>query len=313
MLPAVRLAEIGTRVLGTPAVAAAARRVTRRDLRVLAYHGVPSPHPFTAQVEHLVREYQCVDGAQVTGALSGSRSLPENAVWITFDDGRPDVIENALPVLSRFGVSATLFVVAGVVDSDIPFWWDVVERGMTAGVVEDGAALSRLKRVPDEQRRLEVGGIIEQLAENGGPFRVHQLRHADLKLWLSHGMEIGNHSWDHPCLDMCQRDAQASQIRRAHERLTSLTGDRIRLFAYPNGNFSQAVDDELQALDYSIGLLFDHKLARLEGPPLAMSRLRVDSQADLSRFRAIVSGGHSTVFAAQRRAASLIGRSTGSS
>jgi peptidoglycan/xylan/chitin deacetylase (PgdA/CDA1 family) len=138
------------------------------------------------------------------------------------------------------------------------------------------------------------------------------LRQTDLKLWLSHGMEIGNHSWDHPCLDRCQPGDQVRQIRRAHQHLSSLIGHRVRLFAYPNGNFAQSVDDELRALDYSIGLLFDHQLGSLGGPPLAMSRLRVDSQADLSRFRAIVSGGHSTVFAAERRAASLIGRRTNS-
>jgi len=304
----VKVAEIGTRALGSPFIAAAARHATRRGLRVLAYHGVPSAGPFTRQIEHLVKNYSCVNGAQVAAAISGKQRLPENAVWITFDDGRPDVIDNALPVLNRFRVAATMFVVAGVVDTDEPFWWDIVERGMVTGVVDDAATLGRLKRVPDEQRRSEVTAIAERLASEVGPWRVRQLSRADLELWLSNGFEIGNHSWDHPCLDNCQPDEQARQIRRAHDRLSSISGRQINLFAYPNGNFSQPVDNELRALIYSIGLLFDHHLASLEGAPLAMSRLRVDSQVDISRFRAIVSGGHSAMFAAQRRVASLVGR-----
>ena len=114
-------------------------------------------------------------------------------------------------------------------------------------------------------------------------------------------MEVGNHSWDHPCLNRCSPDVQVEQVRRAHEALGNLTGYVIRQFAYPNGNFAQAVDDELKRLDYGVGLLFDHRIAKLSQNPLALSRLRIDSQADLPRFGAIVSGGHSAVFATKRR------------
>src|ERR1700674_1313631 len=52
------------------------------------------------------------------------------------------------------------------------------------------------------------------------------------------------------------------------------------------------VDTELRRLRYAIGLLFDHRLVDRRGAPLRLSLLRVDSSADLARFRSIVSGAH---------------------
>ncbi len=295
-------------VLGSSVVAGVAGATTRGALRVLAYHGVPDREPFGAQMAHLAEAYRPVTGADVAAAWSGEARLPDRAVWVTFDDGRPDVVSNALPELQRWGIRATLFVVAGVVDTIEPFWWEVVEQAAAMGVVTDPSTLGRLKLAADDHRRDEVSTISSALAARGGAPGKPQLTTNDLHQWISAGMEVGNHSWDHPCLNRCSPDVAAEQIRRAHDSLGALAGERIRMFAYPNGNFSKPVDDELRRLDYAVGLLFDHRLAKVTGNPLAMSRLRIDSQAELVRFKAIVSGAHPALFAAQRRASTLIGR-----
>jgi peptidoglycan/xylan/chitin deacetylase (PgdA/CDA1 family) len=53
-----------------------------------------------------------------------SRTLPANAVAITFDDGYRDNLVNAKPVLARHGVPATLFLATGFINQNEPFWWD---------------------------------------------------------------------------------------------------------------------------------------------------------------------------------------------
>jgi peptidoglycan/xylan/chitin deacetylase (PgdA/CDA1 family) len=303
-----RLAQVGTTLLGSSLVEGAARAATRRGLRVLAYHGVPHSGPFAEQMIHLAEAYHPVSGGDVLEALAGERPLPDLAVWVTFDDGRPDVVENALPALQHRKIPATLFVVAGVVDTTEPFWWEIIEKAESTGTMANSATLGLLKRAPDEERRAQISYISEQLTTMGWPVSARQLTSTELHQWLDAGMEIGNHSWDHPCLDRCPADAQVEQIDRAHEKLSGLTGDQIRLFAYPNRNFSKPVDDELRRLNYGVGLLFDHRIAKLGGNPLAMSRLRIDSQAPLPRFRAIVSGGHPALFATHRRVSALVRR-----
>ena len=294
-------------MLGTSVVARTARLLTTGRLRVLAYHGVPDPHSFRLQMEHVARCYSPVGGAQVIAATEGRHSLREHSVWVTFDDGRPDVVENAEPILSRLGVPATLFVVAGLIDTDEPFWWSVVERAQADGIVTDPTAVSALKRRPDAERREQVAALAREIADRRGlALRTPQLTSDELSHWVAAGFEVGNHSWDHPCLDQSSPDQQVAQVREAHHRLTTLVGDEPRLFAYPNGNWSAPVDGELKRLNYSVALLFDHRLATPSGNPLQMSRLRIDSTASVARFRAIVSGAHPCVFAAQsaaRRAA----------
>ena len=43
---------------------------------------------------------------------------------MTFDDGYRDNVHVAKPLLERFEIPATVFVVSAYVDSDRDFWWD---------------------------------------------------------------------------------------------------------------------------------------------------------------------------------------------
>jgi len=55
-------------------------------------------------------------------------ALDRRAVAVTFDDGYADNVANALPILRRTAVPATVFIVAGQVGRQEEFWWDDLER-----------------------------------------------------------------------------------------------------------------------------------------------------------------------------------------
>ena len=59
-------------------------------------------------------------------------TLPARAVVVTFDDGYADNFEQALPLLRRHQVPATLFVTTCHIDSDREFWWDRLETVLLA-------------------------------------------------------------------------------------------------------------------------------------------------------------------------------------
>ena len=84
-------------------------------------------------------------------------TLPAGAVVVvTFDDGYVDNFEQALPLLRRHRVPATLFVATCHVDSDGEFWWDRLETALlTAGTLPDRLVL----QLPDGDSREWLTGM----------------------------------------------------------------------------------------------------------------------------------------------------------
>jgi len=101
-----------------------------RTLRVLMYHKVNDLWPNPTTVPTAVFEEQMAllgELAYVPVSLDAVRDhylqaseLPERAVLITFDDGYRDNLENALPVLRRYGYPAVVFVPIGFLDDGRP-------------------------------------------------------------------------------------------------------------------------------------------------------------------------------------------------
>src|SRR5216683_2007269 len=81
------------------------------------------PERFEEQIAYVKRHRTPMSMEEMVDRLR-SKTLPANAVAVTFDDGYRDNLVNAKPVLARHGVPATLFLAMGFVNRDIPFWWD---------------------------------------------------------------------------------------------------------------------------------------------------------------------------------------------
>lgn len=273
------------------AVAPPARTVIgRRGLRILAYHGVPDRELFRNHIAHLVRWYTPVDGP------TGLAAIDKPPVWVTFDDGDPTIIDVALGILMEFDVTATAFICPGVIDTDQPFWWQVVDAAARTGVTVAGskvqvAEVGWLKQVPEPERRARVDAIHEALVEQTGEtFRSRQLTEGEVRTWVEAGNSVGNHTWDHPILPQCSPEEQEQQIVTADEWLNA-RGLRTTQFAYPNGDWSGEAEASLRRHGYEIGLLFDHRIAD-KAAGLRMSRVRVNGTDSMNEFIAKVSGVH---------------------
>lgn len=110
-------------------VARAGRKATRlrHGVPVLMYHLVSdevpatfrkytvTPERFRRQVATLVRlRCSSVSPAELLAAHRGEARLPPRPVVITFDDGFRDCLRHAAPVLHDAGLTATMYVVGGL-------------------------------------------------------------------------------------------------------------------------------------------------------------------------------------------------------
>lgn len=80
---------------------------------IFTFHSL-EPRDFKAKLEHLRRNhYRTVTLDQVVSHLTGGTPLPERAVALTIDDARLTTWTVGLPLLRRYGMTATAFVIPG--------------------------------------------------------------------------------------------------------------------------------------------------------------------------------------------------------
>jgi peptidoglycan/xylan/chitin deacetylase (PgdA/CDA1 family) len=270
-------------------------------LAVLGYHGIDDGERFGQHLDHIRRMAVVVSLEEALDGIHGRGTLPRRAVLLTFDDGHRSVLEVGLPMLRERGLPAVVFVVAGIVDSDRPFWWtEVIDLATRGGSVTGMHALEppdlvrAFKSVADE-RRLEAIEELRRTAK-GSTAPTPQLTTEDLRTMESAGIAIGNHTWSHASLSRCAEAVCVREIESSHEMLSKALGHPPSSFAYPFGDRDTRAASLLRELGYQGAFLFDHRLSpRRPSNPFAISRLRVNSDTTLDRFRTIVSGLHPTV------------------
>jgi peptidoglycan/xylan/chitin deacetylase (PgdA/CDA1 family) len=85
-----------------------------------------APARFAEHLDVIRRSFEPTSLRRLASALARGR-VPDRAVVVTFDDGYADLVEHARPLLERFDVPATAFLVSGAVGSGREYWWDELE------------------------------------------------------------------------------------------------------------------------------------------------------------------------------------------
>lgn len=238
---------------------------SRGRLSILIYHRVMAAvdplrpdevdaRRFEAHLAALADHFNVLPLGEAIGRLQ-SNSLPPRAACITFDDGYADNADVALPRLKRFGFNATFFIATGYLDGGC-MWNDALIE-MIRAVPGPWLDLSRFgldrHRVDSVDDRLRTAfsliGALKYLTPEVRQHRVAQLLDAtsvkqpgDLMMTSAQvralgqaGMTVGGHTVTHPILNVLKESCARKEIAEGREALQHLTGQRIDLFAYPNG------------------------------------------------------------------------------
>ncbi len=209
---------------------------------------------FDAQMRQVSRIFNVIPLSEAVERLK-SGTLPARAACITFDDGYADNAEIALPILKKRKIPATFFIATGYLNGGIMFNDSVIECiRMTDRKTLSLPSLG-LDELPVQtvaEKRLAIGSILsslkykepvlrQELAEEirsltgiDTPARL-MMEDEQVKLLSDSGMEIGGHTVNHPILASVDRETARTEILNGKEYLEALTGNPVRLFAYPNG------------------------------------------------------------------------------
>ena len=195
-------------------------------------------------------------------ARHAANSLPARALCITFDDGYADNHDVALPILRRHGITSTFFIASGFLNGG-RMWNDTVIEAMrrtahdrvdlrplgidglgelaTAAPSQRRQAIDQIIRAVKHRHPVERLALVDAVAEASGADLPNDLMMTSGQLKAMHaaGMQIGAHTVTHPILAALPVDQARAEIADNRDALQGTLGERISLFAYPNGKPGQ--------------------------------------------------------------------------
>lgn len=225
-------------------------KILRKTAPILLYHRVASltfdpvslavtPETFEKHISFLVRHFSIIPLSELSRQLM-TGTLKDNVASITFDDGYRDNLINALPILEKYNVPATIFVTTGLLGQRGVSVWDM------------------------------------QYSETD---RAYFLSEEEVKTLSNHPLiEIGGHTDSHPNLSTLTPEKQKVEIEKCKTILENITGAKISGFAYPFGgthNFNKHSIGAVKETGFKFAYSNTNLLAVQNGKSFTIPRINI--------------------------------------
>lgn len=314
-----------------------ARRLTRRGLRIICYHGFAVAEEykyrstlfirgefFRRRVEYLKREGYPILALQDALAGLAADRLPPCATVITMDDGWRGVYTVGLPIIQELNIPVTVYVTTYYVENRIPvytvtvsylFWRAaaqpvVLPRGIGAFDLKNeahkaeeeaqkfGAELPPNERLEFLKELAKALGVSFDEIERDQLFQV--MDEQELRSLAAAGVDIQLHSHHHnwPLYDKEMVESEIEENRRLLRRVVSRP---LQHFCYPSGVYGLHQAEWLAGLGVKSATTIDPGLNYADASPFALRRLVDGGPVSEIEFAAEMTGFMEVVRSLRRR------------
>lgn len=206
-----------------------------------------------------------------------SYNLPPKSLIITLDDGYFQNYE-LLPVVRKWRIPVTIFLCAGLLDTNRHFWFLYKKDEMHP---------EKLKKLPNAQK-------LEVLAEAGFrpeqefdyPHSLNRQQVLEMKEWI----DFQSHTIFHPCLSKCNNFEAWQEISGSKKILEEEFGLTINTLAYPNGDYSERDIELAKQAGYHCAITVDYGFNTLKTDAFKLKRLSIDDSGDIDALSLKVCG-----------------------
>jgi len=299
------------------------RIANRGKILILTYHrfseredGVwTSARAFRQQLEYLTEHHNVMSLGQIVTRCSQGLQLPPGTAAITIDDGYRDAYEIAFPILVRYQLPATVFVVTDFVDRKAWLWTDklrfvtartrasvfkavIGDRTFNLEMTDAGSRFeaaarvnAALKLLPDDFKEETIVRIASSLGvelPEVPPVEMSSTTWSQLREMERAGLEIVSHTLTHPLLTKVQDDRLSRELRESRARLESMLGHPVDQFCYPHGAYSARVREAVASAGYRCGVTTKRGLNGRQFDSLTLRRIH--TEPDFPHFVQSASG-----------------------
>ncbi len=318
----------------------AVRVLNRKKVTILMLHGVAGDHAdagwaplwprmtperLDRVLDQLARHYTFVSLDEAVEMIAGRKTIVDNALVLTFDDGYRNNLTEALPVLDKHGVPATFYIATGFVETGASYWIDRLDYALQkapdeARQVEANGErydLRRLDRkqlaegyrrlrlgvknsVPDDEQMLaefdRISGQLEEAASTSIRDIIDTDPYVSVASWQElqdvarRGVEIGSHTVDHCRLTGVGTGRVAQQLTDSREHLEQRVGAECRHFCYPNGDYDAGVAEQVREAGYTSAVTTDNGLNNIGDDLMTLRRYAMPGRDDAFANLLAISG-----------------------
>lgn len=189
-----------------------------KTVPVLLYHRIDNldndpvmlsvrPDTFDKHMKYLQENYDPISLNEMIERAKGN-CLNGKEVCVTFDDGYRDNMMNALPILQKYNIPATIFITTSQIGQKASFEWD------------------------------------EKYADNE---RAHFLSEMEIRILSNNPLiDIGAHTHTHRRLSDLPYNEQLNEIKKSKVILEDIIGKPLNNFAYPFGSSTDFDKDSIR-------------------------------------------------------------------
>ena len=257
-------------------------RVRNREITVLMFHRISDesdplwpPMP-VASFKRLMKELSektCVVSLEKIEEIGRYPDKP--LIALSFDDGYPDFLQNAVQILTDLGLPANLNICPDLIDTARPPWTQILSvfllqnagkslqlpNGKILQIEERVRELyflricNELCLVDDRARNTWIASLVEQIPSSKMPKLMNwdQVREC-----AGRGIHIGSHGLSHPNMNkISDEDILGQEIEGSKRRIYQEVGVNPRIFAFPSGLYNELSMGIVKKSGYKVALLCD--------------------------------------------------------